>query len=87
MGLQNLWYTCYLKERVVLFKDAVSYYGYVVSAVDEWNKSYGVLLDWEWRSTIKLLGEKPDQVPFLHSNSHMECSENELGSPLYEAGD
>jgi len=35
MGLQNLWYTCYLKERVVLFKDAVSYYGYVVSAVDE----------------------------------------------------
>jgi hypothetical protein len=35
VGLQRLWNICYMKERVVLFNDAVIYQGYVASAVDK----------------------------------------------------
>jgi hypothetical protein len=44
-----------------------------------WNETDGV--------KFKYLEINLNKWPFLHNNSHMECSEIKPGSPLCEVGD
>jgi hypothetical protein len=71
----------------LLFNDAVSCLGYILSVVDEWicsiggmvlKRESGALVEWYWQGKADALGEKPALVPLRRHISHMDWTGTEL---------